>query len=161
MFDIGFTELLLVAVVALVVLGPERLPRAAKFAGLWVRRARAQWYSVKSEFEREIAADELRRSMDQARASMQETEAAVRETRAGIERDAAALERAARQGSGGPADQDPPVEDPRPEAPTEGDPDPAEPPLHDPDRGTPAPDEPGHPAPVREPDPPRAPREAP
>lgn len=163
MFDIGFTELLLVAVVALVVLGPERLPRAAKFAGLWVRRARAQWYSVKSEFEREIAADELRRSMDQARASMQETEAAVRETRAGIGRDAAGIERAARQSPGGLADQrpDPPVDDPRPDAPSEGDPDPSEPPLRDPDPGTPAPEEPGHPAPVREPDPPRAPREAP
>jgi sec-independent protein translocase protein TatB len=63
MFDIGFTELLLLAVVALVVLGPERLPKAARFAGLWVRRARAQWYSVKSELERELAAEELKRSM--------------------------------------------------------------------------------------------------
>lgn len=40
MFDIGFSELLVIAVVALVVLGPERLPKAARFAGLWVRRAR-------------------------------------------------------------------------------------------------------------------------
>jgi len=64
MFDIGFSELVLIAVVALVVLGPERLPRAARFAGLWVRRARAQWYSVKAEFEREVAAEELKRSLD-------------------------------------------------------------------------------------------------
>ena len=63
MFDLGFSELLVVAVVALVVLGPERLPKAARFAGLWVRKARAQWYSVKSEFERELAADEMRRSI--------------------------------------------------------------------------------------------------
>ena len=63
MFDIGFSELLIIAVVALVVLGPERLPKAARFAGLWVRKARAQWYSVKSEFEREMAADELKRSV--------------------------------------------------------------------------------------------------
>ena len=49
MFDIGFSELLLIAVVALVVLGPERLPKAARFAGLWVRRARAQWYSVRGQ----------------------------------------------------------------------------------------------------------------
>ena len=63
MFDIGFSELLVIAVVALIVLGPERLPKAARFAGLWVRKARAQWYSVKSEFEREMAADELRRSL--------------------------------------------------------------------------------------------------
>jgi sec-independent protein translocase protein TatB len=61
MFDIGFSELLIIAVVALLVLGPERLPTAARFAGLWVRRARAQWYSVKAEFEREIAQDELRK----------------------------------------------------------------------------------------------------
>jgi len=63
MFDIGFSELVLIAVVALVVLGPERLPRAARFAGLWVRRARAQWYSVKAEFEREVAAEEFKRSV--------------------------------------------------------------------------------------------------
>ncbi|MFY2762659.1 Sec-independent protein translocase protein TatB [Arenimonas sp. MALMAid1274] len=63
MFDIGFSELLVIAVVALLVLGPERLPKAARFAGLWVRKARAQWYSVKSEFEREMAADEMKRSL--------------------------------------------------------------------------------------------------
>ena len=51
MFDVGFSELLIIAVVALLVLGPERLPKAARFAGLWVRKARAQWYSVKSELE--------------------------------------------------------------------------------------------------------------
>lgn len=84
MFDIGFTELLLIAVVALVVLGPERLPKAARFAGLWVRRARAQWYSVKSELERELAAEELKRNLhdaklaaDDLKKSMQETEAEV------------------------------------------------------------------------------------
>lgn len=63
MFDIGFSEIFVIAVVALLVLGPERLPKAARFTGLWVRRARAQWYSVKSEFERELADDELKRSL--------------------------------------------------------------------------------------------------
>lgn len=72
MFDIGFGELLLIAVVALIVLGPERLPKAARFAGLWVRRARAQWYSVKSELEREMAADELKRSLQETRAAAQD-----------------------------------------------------------------------------------------
>ena len=47
MFDVGFSELLIIAVVALLVLGPERLPKATRFAGLWVRKARAQWYSVR------------------------------------------------------------------------------------------------------------------
>lgn len=67
MFDIGFSELFLIAVVALVVLGPERLPKAARFAGLWVRRARAQWYSVRSELERELAAEELQRTLRDTR----------------------------------------------------------------------------------------------
>lgn len=63
MFDIGFSELLVIAVVALIVLGPERLPKAARFAGLWVRRARAQWHSVRAELERDLAADELKRNL--------------------------------------------------------------------------------------------------
>lgn len=78
MFDIGFSELLVIAVVALVVLGPERLPKAARFAGLWVRRARAQWYSVKSELERELAADELKRSLYDTEAAMRDIDASVR-----------------------------------------------------------------------------------
>ena len=60
MFEVGFSEMLMIAFVALVVLGPEKLPKAARFAGLWIRRARAQWYSVKAELEREIAAEQLR-----------------------------------------------------------------------------------------------------
>ncbi len=87
MFDIGFTELLLVAIVALVVLGPERLPKAARFAGLWVRRARAQWYSVKSELERELAADELKRTVQDTRATMQEITDSVREADADARRE--------------------------------------------------------------------------
>lgn len=63
MFDVGFSELIIIAIVALLVLGPERLPKAARFAGLWVRKARAQWYSVKAELERELAAEELQRNL--------------------------------------------------------------------------------------------------
>ena len=72
MFDLGFFELLVIAVVALVVLGPERLPKAARMGGLWVRKARAQWYSVKSEFERELAADELKRSLAEPAAQLRD-----------------------------------------------------------------------------------------
>ena len=79
MFDIGFSEVLIIAVVALLVLGPERLPKAARFAGLWVRRARAQWYSVKAEFEREIAQEELMRQVREPFAeAMAETGAQMR-----------------------------------------------------------------------------------
>ena len=78
MFDIGFSELLVIAVVALLVLGPERLPKAARFAGLWVRKARQQWYSVKSEFERDLAADELQRSLKETRESLRQAEEQLR-----------------------------------------------------------------------------------
>ena len=72
MFDVGFSELLVIAVVALLVLGPERLPRAARFAGLWVRRARAQWHAVRNELEQELAAEDLRRSLDEANAAIRD-----------------------------------------------------------------------------------------
>jgi sec-independent protein translocase protein TatB len=78
MFDVGFSELLVIAVVALLVLGPERLPKAARFAGLWVRRARAQWNSVKSEFERDLASDELKRGLRDTQDSLREAQDSLR-----------------------------------------------------------------------------------
>lgn len=78
MFDFSFGEIMLVGLVALVVLGPERLPKAARFVGLWVRRARAQWYSVKSELERELASEELRRSLADGQEVMREAQAGLR-----------------------------------------------------------------------------------
>jgi sec-independent protein translocase protein TatB len=77
MFDIGFSEIFLIAVVALLVLGPERLPKAARFAGLWVRRARAQWYSVKAELENELADEELKRSLKQTHAELMDARDAL------------------------------------------------------------------------------------
>lgn len=74
MFDIGFSEIFVIAIVALLVLGPERLPKAARFAGLWVRRARAQWHSVKSELENELAAEELKRSLRETQESLREAQ---------------------------------------------------------------------------------------
>lgn len=78
MFDLGFSELLIVAIVALIVLGPERLPKATRFVGLWVRRARAQWDSVKTELERDLAAEELKRNLKSAQDALRETEQQIR-----------------------------------------------------------------------------------
>ena len=80
MFDVGFSELLVIAVVALLVLGPERLPKAARFAGLWVRRARAHWNAVKSEFESEIANEDLQRTLRETRAALQSAQDQLRGT---------------------------------------------------------------------------------
>jgi sec-independent protein translocase protein TatB len=63
MFGISFSELLLVGLVALVVLGPERLPGAARTAGLWIGRLKRSFNAIKNEVEREIGADEIRRQL--------------------------------------------------------------------------------------------------
>lgn len=65
MFDVGFQELILVAIVALVVIGPERLPRAARVAGKWVGHARRTLANVKHEIDRELKAEELRKILDE------------------------------------------------------------------------------------------------
>ena len=62
MFDIGFAELLIIAVVALVVLGPEKLPIAVKTVGLWVGRIRRTVSSIQSEISEELKVDEMRRT---------------------------------------------------------------------------------------------------
>jgi len=59
MFDIGFFELCVIGVVALLVLGPERLPRAARTAGMWVGRAKRMVSQVKRDIDEEIRQEEL------------------------------------------------------------------------------------------------------
>lgn len=70
MFDIGFWELAIIGVVALLVIGPERLPAVARTAGLWLGRGRRFVAGVKADIDREIKADELKRIMkEQAESS--------------------------------------------------------------------------------------------
>ena len=56
MFDVGFWELTIIAVVALVVIGPERLPKVARTAGHWIGRGRRFVASVKADIDKEIKA---------------------------------------------------------------------------------------------------------
>lgn len=72
MFDVSLIELAVIALVALLVLGPEKLPRAARTVGLYVRKAKQSWYSVRGEIERELAADELKRSLKHTADSVRE-----------------------------------------------------------------------------------------
>ncbi len=64
MFDIGATELLLVAIIGLVVVGPERLPRLARTIGLWVKRARGQVASIQRDINRELELEDLRKQLE-------------------------------------------------------------------------------------------------
>ena len=95
MFGISSGELFFIAIIALIVLGPERLPKVARLAGMWVRRARNQWHSVKDELERELAAEELKRSLHDGKQAIQETERQLHDlaadTRRDIETGAAAI----------------------------------------------------------------------
>ncbi len=60
MFEVGFSELCMVALVALLVIGPERLPKVARLAGYWVGKTRHMMASVKAEISAELQAEELR-----------------------------------------------------------------------------------------------------
>ena len=73
MFDIGFTEILFIMVITLLVVGPERLPRIARAAGLWVGKLRGFVSSVKADVDKELAAEELKKVL-QKQASSPELE---------------------------------------------------------------------------------------
>ena len=75
MFEIGFWELSLIGVIALLVIGPERLPETVRTISLWVGRFRRSMTSLKQELEREIGADEIRQQLHNE-AIMQELEEA-------------------------------------------------------------------------------------
>jgi len=66
MFDIGFLELLICGVIALLVLGPERLPSAARAAGRWIGSARRMMSQFTSELDRELKAEDLRQELRKA-----------------------------------------------------------------------------------------------
>ena len=61
MFDIGFTEIIFIMVITLLVVGPERLPRIARAAGLWVGKLRGFVSSVKADIDKELATEELKK----------------------------------------------------------------------------------------------------
>ena len=71
MFDIGFWELGLIGVVALLVIGPEKLPGLARTTGMWIGKGRRMIASAKAEIETEMKTEELKRIIDQqAQANM-------------------------------------------------------------------------------------------
>ncbi|MFT5706057.1 MAG: sec-independent protein translocase protein TatB, partial [Oceanospirillaceae bacterium] len=67
MFDIGFTELLLIAIVALVVLGPEKLPIAIRTLGLWIGKAKRTISGIQTEISEELKLDEMKRTASVAK----------------------------------------------------------------------------------------------
>jgi sec-independent protein translocase protein TatB len=77
MFDIGFSELLVIGVVALIVIGPEKLPRVARTIGHLAGRLQRYVNDVKADINREIELDELRKMRDSMQQAASEMESAV------------------------------------------------------------------------------------
>lgn len=63
MFDFSMGEIGIIAVVSLLVLGPERMPKVARTTGALLRKARQSWQNVRNDIEREFAAEELKRNL--------------------------------------------------------------------------------------------------
>jgi len=84
MFDIGFWELMVIAVVGLIVIGPERLPGLARKAGYWVGRTRRFINNVRQDIDREIRQDEIRQALERD-ASLDEIKSIINDSRYTIE----------------------------------------------------------------------------
>ena len=85
MFDFGFSELILIGVVMLVEVGPERLPKVARTAGLLLGRVQRYVSDVKSDIQREMQLEELKALQQQVKQQAQELESAVRSNAANLE----------------------------------------------------------------------------
>ena len=119
MFGISSGELFFIAIIALIVLGPERLPKVTRMAGMWMRRARTQWHSVKDELERELAAEELKRNLHDAQSALRDTEQSIRDSGDEARREFEQMREAVR--STPPADDPPEETAEAPPQPTKGD----------------------------------------
>ena len=123
MFDIGFSELLLIGIVALVVIGPERLPKVARTAGHLFGRMQRYVADVKADINREIHAEELHKLQEEIRSSVNSIEQSVaQELRQGSQAVAEQIheivelpQQQASAPEAGPAETAPPVEAPQPQ----------------------------------------------
>lgn len=122
MFDLGFLEMVVVAVVALLVLGPDKLPGAVRTVGLYVGRIKRGMAEVRSQVEREIGADELRQTLHNekimADLAKQSTTSNVKRTQPDITAETPAADAAAAAAPSAdatePAPAAPPTDDPTP-----------------------------------------------
>lgn len=110
MFDVGFSEMVVVAVVALVVIGPERLPKVARTLGHLVGRMQRYVNDVKADINREMELEELRKLKDEFQRSAQSVEQSIHGGIAQAEAEVAAM---AEDVAGQPKDKaaSPPVTD--------------------------------------------------
>ncbi len=87
MFDIGFSEMIVIAVIALIVLGPEKLPRVARTAGHLLGRMQRYVNDVKADINREVELDELRKLQKEMQNTAQSLEQTVKGEISAVEND--------------------------------------------------------------------------
>ncbi len=87
MLDLGISKMALIGAVALIVIGPEKLPGVARTVGTLLGKARRYVADVKAEVNRSIELDELRKMKDTMETAARDVETAVHETASGLERD--------------------------------------------------------------------------
>lgn len=63
MFDVSFSELVLILIVGLIVFGPEKLPEVVRTTGLWIGKLRRSFNNIRAEIEREVGVEELKRDL--------------------------------------------------------------------------------------------------
>ena len=81
MFDVGFQEITLIGVIALIVVGPERLPKMARTLGLWMGKIRFYVNQVKSDIDREVRAQELKEMLDKPSRELEDVYKVAEETK--------------------------------------------------------------------------------
>src|SRR5918996_6110172 len=91
MFDVGFSEILVVAVVALIVIGPERLPKAARTLGHLFGRLQRYVNDVKADINREMELDELRKLQQQVQSAARDIETSVSSAARDVEQSAQSI----------------------------------------------------------------------
>ena len=84
MFDFGFWEIVLIMIIALLVVGPERLPKLAREVGLWVGKAKRMVNSVRSDIEQELKAAELKEILDKQQGEIQELRGLLNDTESDV-----------------------------------------------------------------------------
>jgi sec-independent protein translocase protein TatB len=85
MFDLGFTEMMLVGIVALIVIGPERLPKVARTAGQWLGKLNRYVSQVKQDIDRDMKLEELRKMQQDMKDTAQRYEILAGETKRELE----------------------------------------------------------------------------
>lgn len=88
MFDMGFTEIILIGVIALIVIGPDKLPGVARNVGRWVGKMQRFVAGVKSDIASELQTDELRSMLSSQEDQIRELKTMVKETQTDLERTA-------------------------------------------------------------------------